>query len=227
MAGPRICPGCDLFTPLQYRHVCVNQKTLLERGQQVQLIREVFSQATETHVWLGVEVEESSKTFISFELFSDIFPYSLNPTDPIEFDYRLWGPPSSWRIANELVALEYLLVRPWWYRVWVVQEVAVSWAVWVYYDRRKCSWQTVVNTAFFVQWHEITLEDVATHHLQSTRNTLRGDMFLLLSLRRIVNISAVRFAFGQNRPARMRKYQERPLSSSTRQSFRRGNGFQR
>ena len=182
-------PGIRLWADA----VCINQDDIEGKGQQIQLMQKIFSRAIKTLVWLGIEEDESSKAFDLIELCSKRYTYrcSVSPKNSIDFNYGHWGPPSSWKVKEQLVALERLLARPWWYRIWVVQEVAVSEKVWVYCGHRKCSWDVVVNAAEFLLWDLSNLRHKITQSLQHSQVRL----FLTGGLDRIVCIDSAHSAF--------------------------------
>ncbi|KAF1357514.1 HET-domain-containing protein, partial [Lizonia empirigonia] len=80
--------------------ICINQEDVIERGHQVQLMREIYTKATGVIVWLGADPQGHAKT--AFAAIRTI---------------------CSCLDAYEEVALRSLLNVPWWTRVWCVQEV--------------------------------------------------------------------------------------------------------
>jgi hypothetical protein len=47
--------------------ICINQFDPVERGQQVQLMRDIYSEATRVIVWLGGEQDDSILTLETME----------------------------------------------------------------------------------------------------------------------------------------------------------------
>ena len=95
--------------------LCINQKNTLERNQQVSLMGAIYRGAQEVLAWLGAIDAETSKILSMIELFGG--------------DLMLhWDPDLSPAISAEMVsASQFLglcnfLGRPWWTRVWTVQE---------------------------------------------------------------------------------------------------------
>ncbi|KAH6662070.1 heterokaryon incompatibility protein-domain-containing protein, partial [Halenospora varia] len=160
-------PGTRLWADA----ICINQSNEIEKGQQVKSMRRIFLQAEETLVWLEVEADASSKAFDFIEESSDRYTNCPRRENSIVIDYKDWGRPQSWKL-EEMVALECLLARSWWYRIWVVQEVAVSKIVWVYCGKRKCAWNDVANAAAFLVWHRNDLDHVISQHPQYTHALL-------------------------------------------------------
>ncbi|CZR57812.1 uncharacterized protein PAC_07701 [Phialocephala subalpina] len=91
--------------------VCINQKDIHERNQQIQLMRSIYSIAEKVVVWLGEDanLSETGMKFVEKAVSRTDFN-TLLEKHSIE----------NWR------AVSYLMNRPWWTRAWVVQEVGVA-----------------------------------------------------------------------------------------------------
>jgi hypothetical protein len=73
----------------------VNQDDLLERGQQVQIMREIYSQSKLTLIWLGPEADDSSKAVDLIKLFGEVAEDCKTRSRAMytaKFDYSVWGP---------------------------------------------------------------------------------------------------------------------------------------
>ncbi len=129
--------------------ICVNQKDLLERGQQVALMRTVYSQASGTKVWIGKESSESGMAMDLISVLNDAYykrySYLHNPSPSNPVNSNLETRLLSWDVLDELTALRAFVLRPWFYRVWVIQEVAVSQKVTLYCGMRSCDWNMLNN----------------------------------------------------------------------------------
>jgi hypothetical protein len=87
--------------------ICIDQTNKNERNHQLRLMGRVYSSATTVLVWLGVETEESDTTM-------DLIAELANL--PPRTDYKSSRSPIQ----------RSLLARPWWSRVWIVQEVSLA-----------------------------------------------------------------------------------------------------
>lgn len=125
--------------------ICVNQYDLKERGEQVLRMRDIYSQAENTIVWLGPEAENSSKAMDLIDLCDYICEdyFSKEESGASPPDENLWGPHHSWKIEDELEALSALLQRSWFFRIWVVQEAVVSTNLIICCGNRQTSWNSV------------------------------------------------------------------------------------
>ena len=106
----------DISRTLWIDAVCIDQTNLQERSDQVQLMWAIYAQASKTLVYLG---DDSCDSRIAM--------------DSIAADYKTLtsthesrpsiGLDSGGPISSQQTAVENLLRRPWFERVWVLQEV--------------------------------------------------------------------------------------------------------
>lgn len=107
--------------------ICVNQTDLIERGEQVQIMHRIYKEAFDTMIWLGPSTDDSHLAFELIELFCDVHAEcdDFHRRTGV-WDLTRWGTRESWDIERHMEALVELLERPWFYRVWVIQEVVMS-----------------------------------------------------------------------------------------------------
>jgi hypothetical protein len=123
--------------------ICINQLDLEERTSQVKQMRDIYSQAVMTVIWLG---DEDLTSKMGFEFLREApvlaepienlwdFWYAWDDRVPMQMQMHIQNAAFFSRVlADENLGLLFLsgffdgiLFRPWWTRVWVVQEVAVS-----------------------------------------------------------------------------------------------------
>ncbi|KAK3681272.1 heterokaryon incompatibility protein-domain-containing protein [Podospora appendiculata] len=92
--------------------LCINQTDLAERNHQVKMMKLIYSHAAAVIVWLGDPVDSASV--------SDAYRmiHSLNNPEDINASGGILGySKSALRGAVELFR------RPWWKRIWIIQEV--------------------------------------------------------------------------------------------------------
>ncbi|KAG4435479.1 hypothetical protein IFR05_009051 [Cadophora sp. M221] len=106
--------------------ICIDQTNVEERGQQVQLMWEIYSRAVAVTVWLGPEEGESQMAMTGF---------AFRETHRRLEERKVWHPTSSnpcgchagdFETEPPTAGVEDLLRRPWFRRVWVLQEVAAA-----------------------------------------------------------------------------------------------------
>ncbi|MCJ1238485.1 hypothetical protein MMC14_006474 [Varicellaria rhodocarpa] len=103
--------------------LCINQNDVEERNLQVLRMRNIYSQAMCVVTWLGQEAEESDEAFELLEKFCEKNSHSVEEAlaylEAVRTTCDLF-PPGSW------IALYRFLDRPYWKRLWIIQEVAMS-----------------------------------------------------------------------------------------------------
>jgi hypothetical protein len=98
--------------------ICIDQANILERNQQVALMRQIYSYAAFTVVYLGKSIDEVDEVMCA--------------SHDTKFDSRL----------QDIVATQ-ILSRPWFTRVWVYQELVLSVMPWVQCGRRRVRWDAL------------------------------------------------------------------------------------
>ncbi|TGO33472.1 hypothetical protein BHYA_0244g00090 [Botrytis hyacinthi] len=86
--------------------ICINQEDLNERGHQVQLIAKIYSKASQVVIWLGEEADNSDRALEEIVIAASKSEISSNETTRM--------------------AVIALVQRPWFRRIWVLQEVAAA-----------------------------------------------------------------------------------------------------
>lgn len=105
--------------------VCINQKDLEERSRQVQLMRELYRNASRVIAWLG-EAAQPLPAIPALQVFifllnrhAKIKYHNLSDEELkwiLQIGTKEWG----WRNLFDL------LQNPFWRRVWIIQEIAVA-----------------------------------------------------------------------------------------------------
>lgn len=111
--------------------ICINQGSNAERGQQVELMRDIFQQASLTVAWIGPARDGSDEVI-------DQLPF------PKETRTNLGG------------SQELFLNRPYWYRAWIIQEICVSKEVLLVCGRKTVKWDVFAD--YF--WNRNVLQEL-------------------------------------------------------------------
>ncbi|CZR52633.1 uncharacterized protein PAC_02510 [Phialocephala subalpina] len=114
--------------------VCINQENEEEKGQQVQEMRHVYQNAEEVSIWLGPADQDS---VLAWKLMNDIF--SSNPEKhPLEPKRLTQFNESQFR------ALQNLFRRDYFWRIWIVQEIACAKRAIVYCGPESMPWSRLL-----------------------------------------------------------------------------------
>ena len=137
--------------------LCINQSDIEERNGQLRLMKPIYQNATKVLVWLG---EESADSPQAFELISQILARQStwkeeNSKTPMTaqdlIDEGLPEPFSPiWK------SLDALYWRPWFTRVWVIQEISVAKEVSLICGKHRSSWRDFETVAALVQDRSLT-----------------------------------------------------------------------
>ena len=98
--------------------LCINQGDKAERGREVKRMRQIYKEAADVCVWLGDEENESTKAFDLIRTLSNSYRTSQDIAlgNALREKSDLLG-KGAWR------ALSQLMDRPYWDRLWVMQEL--------------------------------------------------------------------------------------------------------
>ena len=97
--------------------ISINQSDDEEKAFQVALMGDIYHNASTTWIWLGEESGDSDAAIDSIVSFRDYVNFP--ETD-------LSGPHDPNHLEIPWQAVSHLLERPWWRRIWVIQEVLRS-----------------------------------------------------------------------------------------------------
>ena len=111
--------------------ICINQSDLKERSSQVSMMGLIYQSASSCHVWLGTEADESN---LAMEVFSLCWKELKNPDNlkntswlkkyanllcKHDITINVGTPNKAW------LAVRHILNRPYWQRVWTLQEMVL------------------------------------------------------------------------------------------------------
>ncbi|KAE8316947.1 heterokaryon incompatibility protein-domain-containing protein [Aspergillus transmontanensis] len=139
--------------------VCINQQDEQEKGHQIQLMPTIYSRASHVIVWLGEAADHSDRALEDIRLAADDEPFRYEPARPRRKDYT---------------AILKLLQRPWFRRIWVLQEISAARSILV-----MCGHFKINGIAFASGLNELNLthRDYASSGLE---NTIRSITYLMM-----------------------------------------------
>ena len=133
-----------LRQPLESRWVwidaiCINQRDVVEKSHQVNLMRAIYRGAVEGLIWLGdfrlegLTAAEAEGAFISIRMIaSNCHKIKASPAQPGE----------STLLTRSSSALECAMRNPWWSRIWTVQEAVLPPSTTVLWGSVSTSWNS-------------------------------------------------------------------------------------
>lgn len=114
--------------------ICIDQDNLEERGRQVSRMRDIYSSAWQVVIWLGADADDSPLAMTAVKHLSA----RMAMGSPLSGLYRtsraidarplfvIWSTYKSSMRKEVYRALYHLLTRPYWRRLWILQEVALG-----------------------------------------------------------------------------------------------------
>jgi hypothetical protein len=119
--------------------ICINQKDIDERGSQVGIMRQIYSSANRTVVWLGPRDEDSDSAFV---ICAQISNEAHSPVPDPKSSEVTSTASSHAAIDKNYGSVLNLLKRSWWRRVWVVQEIVLAKKALVVCGTKEMEWET-------------------------------------------------------------------------------------
>jgi hypothetical protein len=105
--------------------VCINQSNPQERTAQVHIMKKIYSKSDHVVIWLGKDTDDDETAFAILEQYRKLFAEHGHQLDigPMEtVAYKLALPAEE---SKDWTALIKLFQKPWFQRIWVIQEAVV------------------------------------------------------------------------------------------------------
>jgi len=156
----------DKVTPLWVDAICINQADVVERNRQLPRMIDVYDHAAAVTSYIGGATDDDND---AIELIKELNMPMMRHNDRGEWHFGPWNvehgkhwfgenPIGPARLSNMCVALYKFFMRPYFRRVWVLQELA-----------RASSPNVGVGDSFGLRFEQL---DMAAYHLQ---DMLRSD----------------------------------------------------
>jgi hypothetical protein len=107
--------------------VCIDQQNPTEKAKQVEMMAKIYNSARRVSVWLGTPLNEMEE-YNTVAMYSQERCKSSHKSD-------------AETIYKGLEWFGSLMNRPWWFRVWIVQEVCCGRNVWFHLGRLMMPWR--------------------------------------------------------------------------------------
>ncbi|KAH7090323.1 heterokaryon incompatibility protein-domain-containing protein [Paraphoma chrysanthemicola] len=113
--------------------LCIDQQNKEEKNRQIRLMGQIYSRATSVAIWIGPEFENSELAVPLLQKVKD---------NTLDTQYL-----KAFHQNSDSLALFNLFKRDYWKRLWVVQEVTLAKAKWVYCGDSVFSWEVYRRVA--------------------------------------------------------------------------------
>ncbi|KAF2758466.1 HET-domain-containing protein [Pseudovirgaria hyperparasitica] len=135
--------------------ICINQTDLQERREQVERMGEIFRGATRVIFWLGKATREINMFLDAFNelermckercLDMSLWSSSDQQWSDLKLDFTSQQSAKGKSMSSLLKGFQTILQRPWFRRIWIVQEVARAWSALIC-----CSSRSLSTEIFFL-----------------------------------------------------------------------------
>ncbi|SCO50303.1 related to heterokaryon incompatibility protein het-6 [Fusarium fujikuroi] len=120
--------------------VCIDQNNIKERNSQVTKMTEIYENASRVIVWFGYATDASLAVSKLLDISTLLHAY-----EPDELLEKLLSDKTDPTETASWTALQRLFSRPWFLRVWIIQEVMVAQEVHIIYGDHYLSWKMVAD----------------------------------------------------------------------------------
>jgi hypothetical protein len=106
--------------------ICIRQEDEEEKTQQVRMMKEIYKRATHVVIWFGEEAPEDKVAFDLLYRFEEAWAKFGEGLDfgPFQFAFYDYNLPAT--DAEDWWALVKFFQKPWFSRIWILQEVKIS-----------------------------------------------------------------------------------------------------
>jgi Heterokaryon incompatibility protein (HET) len=175
--------------------ICINQKDQVEQSNQVQLMKQIYQQASEVLCWIG---EEKDDTAAAFDVIS-----RLASLCHIECDYERPDVPEPAQIEvdEELVAelegkvwpaVADVFTRPYFGRIWIVQEVVLATKAIVICGSFEIAWEDFQNVSNVMSLLGSMEKSLQAPDLNHDSVAIFQQWMRLNSIKQLQNIDSIR-----------------------------------
>ncbi|RAQ99939.1 HET-domain-containing protein [Stemphylium lycopersici] len=158
--------------------VCIDQTNLIEKGQEVARMGQIYNKALRVVVWLGPEDESTPLALDIIERISAGVELTwhhrgIHRTIPgSEAQVLEQRPEDSALSLEHWKALSRFLRRPWFSRLWIRQEVQLASEVRVLCGRKEVAWESLEKVSVFVE-HKMDRKYIGVEEILFCRSLFR------------------------------------------------------
>jgi hypothetical protein len=139
-----------LTMPIWIDAICINQSDNQEKSQQIPLMRQIYAQASVVYVWIGEATELEEDAFSSLPKIAQILGEANASSNLTQY----WVPAVKLKYADLGLptpespiwpALGQILTRSWFKRLWILQEVLLSYEIDVFCGSVRVPWTALAQ----------------------------------------------------------------------------------
>jgi hypothetical protein len=138
--------------------LCINQFNHTERSRQVQMMRRIYSSASQVVVWLGLAAHDS-----------DVAMDVIQSFDPIQAA----EPSLDLQDLHQIKTCQDLCSREYWHRIWIIQEIRLAKQL-----ELRCGTKCTTGSAFEAFYRRV----LETYHGKGSEAEAKAVWHLLLSV---------------------------------------------
>ncbi|KAF4780098.1 hypothetical protein HER10_EVM0009359 [Colletotrichum scovillei] len=127
--------------------ICINQGDNEEKAQQIPLMSRIYQNAMNTVIWLGESTSNSASAIKLLEDVRLLLQFTEKTIGPDDFE----GLNLPSKDSEVWEALWDFLSRPWFTRLWIIQEVILSFDSWIVCGNHMTTWD-VLSLACLHLW---------------------------------------------------------------------------
>lgn len=173
--------------------ICINQADSAERGLQVNKMRELYSEAWSVVIWLGEESEDSEKAINLLETLSRLSDHSeknehksFGLSEKVEKLRLALKNDPEYLGRGSWVALREFLARPYWDRLWIIQEVLISSTKTILCGSLCIDWDTLCTGLGTIHKHFFVMKNELLEHDQRVCRKIYTEPWNTKNLHRVV-----------------------------------------
>jgi WD40 repeat protein len=140
--------------------ICIDQNNSAEKAHQIAAMPRIYSQAEVVLCWLGAEADNSGLVIDDLPTLGD-FAQDLTATMVLNLGDVSLGSSVAVRNGQRLVEVARFFRRPWFHRLWVIQEMLLARELTLVCGRKTVSWDTLFKGAEQLSCLDIGTADVS------------------------------------------------------------------
>src|SRR3569833_3981206 len=164
--------------------ICINQDDIPERDSQVAMMRHIFHNATDVIAWIGEDNGSQDQRAVDFvralsTRAQGLITQKKGSSKMIDAETAAWiGSITPWAFVGS-VWMDFisLIERPWFSRIWIVQEIVMARNTTVWCGRHQLDWMKFLYCSLFVKRHRSLIASLAAPDCLPYHDPGKQDIF--------------------------------------------------